>query len=216
VPATAYLKQRTQAVRDLEAAYLPAIREFTKAKKAEEAEALEAALSGALKSARGYGLGVPDLTYRPPLVIENKAAGVVLESPDANGNREIALVPKAGRQRPLQCWQLNREEKGYTIYNAVHGKPVRVGRRVIDGQTVLTGWTEKYDTNKDTPVASLFQLVESRREVVISTGVKIDNAETVLAVAEKKQKGKTTYELILEKKEAPPKPNQVWVITEAR
>src|SRR5262245_20472447 len=55
VPTAAYVKQRSQATAVLLSVYRPAIQALSKAKKDEEAAALESALSDLLKAARGYG-----------------------------------------------------------------------------------------------------------------------------------------------------------------
>src|SRR5262249_14969158 len=113
VPTMGYLKSRSQAISALEAAYQPAIKELVKAKKDDDAEAVEAALSDLLKAARGYGLGIPDLAGRPALLLENKATGTVIEPSTKEGYGDMLLVTKAAKKKALQTWHLDREEKGY-------------------------------------------------------------------------------------------------------
>ena len=219
VPTAAYLKVRSQAVTALGAVYQPVIKELTKAKKTEEAEALENALSALLKSARGYGLAVPDLAARPLLVIENKAlVGQVIETVNAEfGYGEAVLAAKAGKRKPLQCWRLEREEKGYTIQSAGAAVKAMCATTKVDAGKVVPGlMTYKLDTQKETPDRFLFQLTENRSEVLIVSSAKGESSGYVLATVEKKVKGVTVHELTLEKKETPPKPNQLWIITEAK
>jgi hypothetical protein len=216
VPAGAYVKQRSQATAALEAAYLPAIRDLRKATKDEEAAALESALGDLLKAARGYGLALPDLARRPPLVIENKATGLVLE-PDSKNAGHLALVPKQGKRRPAQCWYIDRDPKGYVFVNASTGRAICLyGSSTVNGVPVTPLSTGKIDPQKDVPERSLFQLTESGREVLISPGPKGEAGDRVLAASEKKQKGVTVHEPWPEKKGRRPAPNQLWVISEAK
>ncbi len=208
IAPTAYLKQRAQAVAALETAYLPAIKELTKAKKGDEAEALETALSDLLKAARGYGLAVPELAQHPQVLIENKASGQVLEA-EKDGRGELYLAAKVGKKKPNQCWYLEREEKGYTVKNVQTGRSLHVGNGFSVG-------TFKVDPKKDTPDRVLFELNEVRREVLIASLIKSGLNGYVVTVVEKKQKGVATFELQMDPKEAPPAPNQLWALTEAK
>jgi hypothetical protein len=220
VPTTiatgAYLKQRSQATAALEAVYNPAIKELVKAKKDTEAEALEGALSGLLKTARGYGMAIPDLTGRPPIVIENKATGQVIEPVDKDYWQPVVFTAKMGKRRPLQCWYLDREEKGCTFVNAQSGKAMSKTNHVVDKKLVPIVATATIDPQKETPDNLLFELTETRREVVITSLAKGQTNGLVLTVVEKKQKGVTIYELAFEKKESPPTPHQLWIISEAK
>ena len=118
IPTGTYIKQRRQATAVLEMVYRNAIKELTKAKKDDEAQALESALSDLVKTARGYGLALPDLALRQPLLIENKATKLVLEPAGKRGTGEVVLGPKLGKQKPSQCWYIDRDEKGYVIINS--------------------------------------------------------------------------------------------------
>jgi hypothetical protein len=211
VATGSYVKHRSQATKALQDAYLPEIRALRKAKKDEEAAALESALGDLLKAARGYGLALPDLSRRPPVVIENKATGLVLEPSGAAGH--LALVRKQGKQRPLQCWYIDRDAKGYVFVNASTNRAIHVfGSSTVNGVPATPLTTLKYDPQKDVPERSLFQLAEVGHEVVISP----KGADTVLAASEKKQKGSTVHEPWPEKKESPPVASQLWVISEAK
>jgi hypothetical protein len=214
-PTGTYLRQRTQAITALEAVYFPAIKDLTRTKKADEAEALENALGDLLRTARGYGLAVPELSARPQLVLENKASGQVLEGVELDHGLTV-LGAKAGKRKPLQCWHLERDEKGWTLVNVGSGRAAATSNRLADGKLVPILATHKLDPQKETPDRFLFRLDETRREVVIASLAKGESNGYVLAAAEKKQKGMTVYELVIEKKENPPKPNQIWTITEAK
>ncbi|QJW94500.1 RICIN domain-containing protein [Frigoriglobus tundricola] len=208
IASAAYLKQRAQAVAALEAVYLPAIKELSKAKKGDEAEALETALSDLLKTARGYGLAVPELALHPQLLIENKASGQVLEAAK-DGQGELYLAAKVGKKKPGQCWYLERDETGYTVKNVQSGRCLQVGNGFSAG-------TAKFDPKRDAADRVLFEVTEVRREVLIVSQVKSGLNGYVLTVVEKKQKGVTTYELQMDRKDAPPAPNQLWTLTEAK
>jgi hypothetical protein len=121
-----------------------------------------------------------------------------------------------GKRRPLQCWYLEREEKGCTFINAQTGKAMSKTNHVVDKKLVPIVATAKLDPQKETPENLLFQVTETRREVVIASLARGETNGLVLTVTEKKQKGVTVYELGFEKKESPPTPNQLWVITEAK
>lgn len=216
VPSGTYLKQRSQAMAMLEAVYRPAIKELSKAKKEDEATALDAALSDLVKTARGYGLAIPDLGLRPPLLIENKATGQVIEPAGKEGTGHLVLGAKIGKRKPTQCWYLDRDEKGFTIINAQTGKAIHTYTSVSVDTTVQLLGTIKIDPQKEVPDRSLFKLTETRREVVISTLLKGTMNGYVVTTAEKKQKGVTVYELTIEKKETSTTPNQLWIITEAK
>jgi hypothetical protein len=211
-----YIKQRTQAITALEMVYRPAIKELNKAKKEGEAEALEAALSDLVKTARGYGLAIPDLGLRPPLLIENKATGQVIEPSGKEGTGHLVLGTKIGKRKPTQCWYLDRDEKGFTLTNAQTGKALHVFNQFSGDPPVQLLSTIKIDPLKEVPDRSLFKLTETRREVVLSTLLKGTMNGYVFSTAEKKQKGITVYDLTIEKKETSPTPNQLWIITEAK
>ena len=212
VPSTTYLKQRAQAVAALEAVYLPAIKELAKAKKEEEAEALEGALSDLLKSARGYGLALPALEGRPTLLIEHKGTGLVLESEVKDGLDRLVLAAKSAKRKPAQLWQLDREEKGVTIRNVAYGKSLSSFGR-FEGSSGVG--LSKLDPQKEVPDRSLFQLSEVRREVVIASLSKGESG-SALTATDRKLKGVTVYDLVLDKSESPPTSGQLWVVTEVK
>src|SRR5580698_1954312 len=66
VPTDNYLQQRSKAVSALLKVYKPVIADLTKAKKLDEATALEKGLDEILVANRGYGLAFPDLEMKPP------------------------------------------------------------------------------------------------------------------------------------------------------
>ena len=208
VPADAYLKQRGKAVAALEAAYGPAVKAAVKGKKDDEAEALEAEWGDLLKSARGYGLAVPDLDAKPVFHIESKASGLVVEPRD--GVRELTLAPKAGRRRAGQCWQLEREPKGYVVRNVGNGLALHIERSSNDPGTKAVVWES--DRTRETAPGWLFKLTEVRRELVIS----LAKNDLALTANEKKEKGMTAYTLTQEKKGEPLPANQRWVLVEAK
>lgn len=213
VPAAAYLKQRTQAVNALEAAYQALIKDHLKNKKEAEAEALEAELSDLVKATRGYGLAFPDLDTKPVLVIENKASGQVLELlTGKNGPAQVVLAAKVGKKKPGQCWTVEREEKGMVLRSVTNGHAMSITRF---GPDLSPLGTVKADPQKETPDTALFKLAEVRREVTIASLAKGQNV-TFVTAAEKKAKGVTVFELSLEPKESPTPPSQLWVLSEAK
>jgi hypothetical protein len=213
VPTTAYLRRRGQAITALEAAYLPAIKEFGKAKKDADAEALETALSDALKSARGYGLGVPNLEAHPVVLIEHKATGKVIETVNKGGTGELVLGAKVGKSKPSQCWLLEREEKGYVIRNVASRQGFHVPYSASGEGDGLVAWPPNDQPSKEVLKGSLYQITDIvRREVVIHPAWN----PLVLTATEKKVKGVTTYYITQEKKETPPLASQRWTLTEVK
>jgi hypothetical protein len=210
VPTTAYLQKRAQAIAALEAAYNPAIKELVKAKKDDEAEAMESALSDLVRAARGYGLALPALERQSIAFIENKASGLALELVVRDTALRIILENKASKKNPGQGWLLDRDGKGFVLRNASRKDNVVIAA-VGRGLT-----TDLLDPKKEAPESVLFQLVEVRRAVLIVPVTKNGAPGSVLTATEHKVKGVTTYELTLEKQETPPTPNQLWVITEAK
>jgi hypothetical protein len=207
VPTAAYLKQRSQAIAALDAVYLPAIKELAKAKKDEEAVALESALSDLLKTARGYGLALPDLESRPTFFIENKATGLVVDPAFKDSDSPLTLTPKAAAKKASQGWLLERDEKGFVVRHkdgVIFPRPPRAEM-----------W---YDPKKEVPDRAQFQLTEVRREVVFAARPAKGGGGDgfVLAVAERKVKGVTVYDVVMEKKESPPTPNQLWALVEVK
>jgi len=215
VPTAAYVKQRSQATAVLLSVYRPAIAALSKAKKDDEAVALESALSDLLKAARGYGLALPDLASRPPVIIESKATGLVLES-RKDGRGELMLREKVGRRNALQCWFLDRDEKGYVITNAQTKESLYVTLAAVGDTTDYRVYTNPLEADKAVPDRSLFQLTELRDGVTLTSLYKGGAKGSVLAAAEKKLKGVTVHELLLTKKESSPSDKQIWIITEAK
>jgi hypothetical protein len=212
VPTTTYLRQRGQAITALEAAYNPAIKELAKAKKGGDAEALESALSDALRAARGYGLGVPNLETHPVVLIEHKATGKVIETVNKEGTGELVLGPKVGKSKPSQCWRLEREEKGYVIRNVASRQGFHVPYSASGEGDRLVAWPPNDTPSKEVLKGSLYQLTDLRREVVIHPAWN----PLVLTATEKKVKGVTTYYVTQEKKETPPPASQRWTLTEVK
>jgi hypothetical protein len=210
VPTAAYLQKRAKAIAALEAVYNPAVKELVKAKKDDEAEAMESALSDLVRAARGYGLALPALEGPSTFFIENKAFGLALELVVRDTALQVILENKASKKTPSQFWLLDRDGKGFVLRNA--GRKDNVVIAAIGyGLT-----TDLLDPKKEAPESVLFQLVEVHRAVVIAPVTKNGAPGSVLTATEHKVKGVTTYKLTLEKKEAPPTPNQLWVITEVK
>jgi hypothetical protein len=212
VPTTAYLKQRTQATAALEAVYNPEIKRL-KAKKDAGADELETTLNDLVKASRGYGLAFPDLETRPVFVIENKATGQVIETENKEGTGNLVLGPKVGRKKANQCWQLEREEKGYLIRNVASRQGFHVPYAGSDPGAILVTWPT-HEQSKEVNKGSLFRVVEGRREVALGAAW---NA-LVLTSTEKQVKGVTTYFVTQEKEknETPPSDKQRWIFTEAK
>jgi hypothetical protein len=211
VPTLTYLKQRAQSIAALEAAYQPAIKDLLKAKKDEEVEALETALNDLVKSRRGYGRALPDLEGKPTFVIENKANGMVVETTDKNGRGELVLGSKVGKKKPNQCWQLEREEKGYIIRNVASRWGFHVPYSGSNPGAILTTWPP-HEASKETIKGSLYKLAEVRNEIVITPAWN----ELVLSTTEKQVKGVTTTFVVQEKKDTSSPSKQRWVLTEAK
>ena len=210
VPTAAYLKQRSAAVTTLEGAYKPVIKELVKAKKAEEADALETALSNLIKSARGYGPAIPDLEGRPMFLIENKATGLVIETTNKEGSGEVVLGTKVGKKKPGQCWYLERDAKGFVVRNVPSGQAFHVPAGSGSAGTVLVMWPS--DPTKEVGAWSLFQVAEVQHEIVITA---FTNG-LILTATERKQKGVTTHVVTQEKKETPPLSSQRWTLVEVK
>jgi hypothetical protein len=207
--AATYVKQRASSVTALEAAYRPAIKELIKAKKDEEADALETALNNMVKSARGYGLALPDLEGRA-FLIEHTPSGLVIETAYKGGRGELVLGPKVGKTKKDQCWLIEREEKGFVVRNVASGRVFHAwNMNAIAGQNLGVAVLER---TSETPRASLFTFAEDQRDVVFS----IVSNGLVLTAIEKKQKGVTNYGIVQAKKETPAPPSQRWTIVEAK
>lgn len=218
VPAAAYAKQVTTSTAALEAAYLPVIRDFIKAKKEDETEALENTLSALLKGARGYGIGLPNLAARPMVLIENKETGLVLEAGGKDGTGDATLAAKVGKRKPLQCWYLDRYEHGLTLVNAQTGRACFVDIRDggVGGEAATVLASNKIDPTKEVPDRFYFRFAESRRETVITVFSKGDRNGYVLTAMERKKKGVAAQDAVLLPPGDDPKPAQKWLVTEAK
>ena len=211
VPTAAYLKQRAQSIAALEAAYQPALKELLKAKRDEEVEALTGALNESVRGARGYGRALPDLESKPVFLIENRANKQVVETTEKNGRGELVLRPKVGKKQPNQCWQLEREEKGYLIRNVANRWGFHVPYSGSDPGAILTAWPP-HEPSKEALKGSVFKLTEVRNEIVIAPAWN----ELVLGTVEKQVKGVTTTFVVQEKKDATSPAKQRWILTEAK
>ena len=215
--AGAYVKQRGASIAALENSYRPAIKELIRAKKDDEAGALETALNNMVKSARGYGLALPDLDGRPVVYIENKGLGLVLEVKERYG--EVTAGTKAAPARKNQLWQLEREEKGFVFRN-LDSKDLMYPSLRADGSggtRHMFGMTSP-DPKRETPERVLFDVTDVRHEVVItSLGRDFGNrTNNTLTVTERKLKGVTVHDVLAEKKDSPPSAGQLWTITVAK
>lgn len=209
-PSDTYLVQRNKATVALMKAYQPTINELTKAKKFEEANALEDALSKALTSARGYGVALPDLGIRPIVMIENVKTGQVIDTLSDGGTGELVLNVKLGARRPTQCWRVEREEKGFVFINVKSNHNLDVfGGNKTPGH-VLSTWP--YDRKKETGAPGRFKLTEVRRELVIES----DASGLVLTATDRVVKGVTTTYVTQEKKGEQPLPTQLWKVVEVK
>lgn len=212
VPSAAYVKQRAAAIAALEGAYMPVVREFAKADKAAEADALETALGELVKTARGYGIALPALEARPALVFEHKASGMILDVEDRSGFGKVLLSPKAGKRRVSQVWQIEREPRGVVIRNLGTKDVLSYDPRFgPDSQLRMT----RPNPNKDTPDECLFKLTEQRRLVAVG-GAGRGDAPAFLTTAERKLKGVTLTDAVFEKSDGAPKAGHWWVVTEAK
>ncbi len=212
VPSAAYVKQRAQAIAALEGVYAPVIRDFAKMDKADEAEALESALSDLVKGARGYGLALPALENKPALVIEHKATGMILDVEVKNGSDKVVLSPKAGKRRVSQVWHLEREERGVVLRNVGSKELLTYDPRF--GPEFQLRMTRPAPT-KDTPDECLFKLTEQRRLVAV-VGAGRGDVPAYLATADRKLKGVTFTDAVFEKADGSPKAGHWWVISEAK
>ncbi|HEV3437735.1 MAG TPA: hypothetical protein VG122_10275 [Gemmata sp.] len=212
-PSEGYLQQRSKATAALLAVYQPAITELTKAKKFEEAMAIEDNLNEVLKASRGYGLALPDLETHPDIMfmIENKDSGLVVDTEIDGGRGRLVLTTKVGKNKPSQSWRLEREEKGFLIRNVksknyflVPGVP-----SATEGAILATGG---FDRKNETPLAYLFRLNSIRREITIEPS----GNELALTPTEKKVKGVTTIYVTPEKKESSTSAAQIWKFVEVK
>jgi hypothetical protein len=211
-PADTYLKQRNQAINALQAAYNPVITGLTKSKKLAEAAAIEDELCELLKSSRGYGLAIPDLSTKPIFLIENKALGLVIDTLNRTpGSEDLILTTKVvGKRKSSQCWQFEREEKGYVIRNLATERAFHIFSGGSDpGERVIT-WTS--DPRREIEPHSLFLVTEVRREIVIER-----TGDLIMTATEKKEKGVTNILVTQEKKEKDgPTPAQLWTLIEVK
>lgn len=208
--AETYLRARIQHTKDLVAAYQPAINALTKAKKFAEATALDDDLNELVRSARGYGLAFPDLEFNPVFVIENKHAGLVVDTTNKNGTGDLVLTEKVGRQKPSQCWRLERDESVWYIKNVMSGRVFYVvNASRTAGTTIITAFINpKTESDK----RSVFTLTEVHRAVTIESGI----SSMILTATERKEKDVTITYVTQEKKEATPSAAQLWTLTEAK
>jgi hypothetical protein len=205
-----YLQQRTNATAALLKVYQQAIAELTKAKKFDEAMALEDSLSEIVKASRGYGMAFPDLEKHPTLLIENKSTGLVIDTANKAAGGELMMTPKVGKGKPSQHWKLEREEKGFVIRNVLSGLCFDVNSGNRDAGTIVSIWP--VDRNKETFINSLFLITEIRNEIVMECAV----SSLILTVTEKKIKGVTNTYATQEKKEEKPLPSQLWTLVEVK
>jgi hypothetical protein len=216
--AVSYLRERSKATTALLAAYNPAIAELTKTKKLEEANALEDTLNGILLAARGYGSAFPDIEAHPELVfmIENKATGLVVDTEIENGRGKLILTPKTGRPKAGQCWQLEREEKGFLIRNLKSKNYFQTAGIVAnpEGDAVPSLSAGVFNHKNETPASVQFKLISYRRDFLIEPTANED--DTVVTPYEKKVKGVTTTYLTREKKDASKASSQLWKLVEVR
>jgi hypothetical protein len=214
ISADAYLKERTRATKELISVYQPVITDLNKAKKFEEAQAVEDVLNDTLKSARGYGLAIPDIDAHPELVftIENKGSGMVLDTETETGRGKIVLNPKSFKSRPSQLWKLEREDKGFLIRNVKSKSYLNSPGTIAFGDMIPMASTGNFDQKKETPASYICQLTSMRHEFLIEPL----NSESILLPVEKKVKGVTTIYLTQEKKESATSASQLWKLVEVR
>jgi hypothetical protein len=214
-PTDGYLQQRTKATTALLKEYQPAINELLKVKKVQEAEALEDDVSEMLKTSRGYGFAFPaspDLESRPQpwFLIENKKSGLVIDCSERDGKGKLAMAPKAGRQKPSQCWIIERDEKGLSIRNAASKHFFHLGLAKGDpGTSIQVHPTEPL---KEPDARSFFRVTEVHRELFMQPAVN----QLVLTVTEKNERGVLSIDVTQEKKEETPLPTQLWTISVAK
>lgn len=211
--ATVYAKQRNAACDALEAAYAPVVRDMRKAKKEDEASALDKELSELLRAARGYGMALPELEPKVAVLIENKQSGTVLEGKNGTRGERVLLAPKVGKKQLAQCWYIEREEKGVVFRNVANGGVLTVSAS-FNKEGEQHFWTEKLEADKETPERSLVILTEHKREVVLRFASSREGR--ALGVSDRKVKGVTTYDLATVELANPPDNLNLWIVTPAR
>jgi hypothetical protein len=212
-----YLLQRNKAIKTVKEVYLKTINDLKKELKKTEAEALENELNKLLKDNRGYGLAFPDLESNPsPLFqIENRDSGLVIDTEFKEGGGRLVLAPKEKdvRNKPSQCWSLEREEQGFMIRNVKSKGTFFVGHESREpGVSLMVGaFVERRD---ETRPAAFYRMISIRQEVVIEA----TSAELILTATEKKNKGVTTVFVTQEKmdKDTSPTAAQTWKLIEVK
>jgi hypothetical protein len=214
IPTESYLRERSKATTALMNVFQPAIKDLTKATKFEEAMAVEDLLNETLQAARGFGLAIPDFEAHPEVVymIENKAGSLVMDTEQDNGRGKPLLVPKTGKARPNQFWQLEREEKGFIIKNVKSKNYLYIINATYGGETGPILEQRTFDRKAETPAAFLFKLNSVRRELYFESL----ESGSVLQTMEKKIKGITTTYVTMDKKETAPSDKQIWKLIEVR
>jgi hypothetical protein len=193
--------------------YQPAINELTKVKKFSEAMVLEDEVSDLLKTSRGYGFAFPALpdlesNAKPLFQIENKKTGLILDGTSVDG--QPVFVPKMGKNKPSQCWLIERDEKGFSIRNVANKKFFHLPFAKSDlGAVICLNGTHPL---KEPDSRSFFRISEVHREIMIGPAVN----DLVLTLTEKTERGVTTVSLTQEKKEEMPLPTQLWTLTEVK
>jgi hypothetical protein len=203
-----YLLNRASATAALMKVYESAIKELNKAKKLDEAMAIDELL----KAARGYGLAFPDLEMQPGLIfhIQKSDSDQVMESESAMWST-LLLNKKVGKSKITQCWILEREEKGFTLRQLQTSHYFCVGGSSKDPGALMT--TCSLDRKLDTPASSLYRITSVRRDVVIES---VLSDLTLTATTGKPVKGVTTTTITQEKKENPSSANQLWRLVVAK
>jgi hypothetical protein len=199
---TDYILARARATEALLKAYKPVLDKLRDDKKVVELEAHEDALDELLKASRGYGLAIPDLEKNPTQVylIVNAEHDRVIEPIDTG----LALTPKLPKPKPSQCWQFEREERGFVIRNVGNGSAIHVSYNGDGAGLIVT--TFPIDKTKDAPTSSVYRLNSIRREMVIERC----EPELILTATEKKIKGTSIFYVTQEKKNDMPSKGQLW------
>ncbi len=112
--------------------------------------------------------------------------------------------PKGGMSKPSQRWRLEREEKGFTIWNVGNGECFDlVSGNGNPGSIILT---YPQDRKKEITNNLVFRFTEIRHEIVIEPS----SNDFALTPLDNMVKGVTTTYVAQNKKETPASATQLW------
>lgn len=214
IPADNYLRDRTKATTALTSVFQPVVSDLTKAKKFEEANAVEDLLSDTLKAGRGFGLAIPDIDAHPELVfqIEHKGTGLVIDVDQENGRGKLVLNPKIGKTKQSQFWKLEREDKGFLLKNVKSKSYSSISGIPGPGENGPMLEQKTFDRKNETPSSFIFKLSSIRHEFLIEPV----EGDAILQPIDKKVKGVTTTYITMEKKDTTPSAAHLWKLIEIK